>query len=168
MSLKDTAIYVSKKGGNEKMWNKYKSVAVTYFVLKLLMVLTVALLFFIPFFVSLYCETVSPEYLPLTKYWLIATLYASVVPVAISEICLDRLILNVKKDIVFVPENVKYMRYTSWCCFVIGIIFFFLGFRILLAFAIAAAAAMVGLILRVIKNVFAEAVVIKSENDLTI
>ncbi len=156
------------KGRNEKMWNKYKSVAVSFFALKILMVFTVAALFLIPFFVSLYCETVSPEYLPLTKIWLITTLYASVIPVSISEICLDRLIANVKKDIVFVPENVKYMRYTSWCCFIIGIIFFALGFRILLAFAIAAASAMVGLILRVIKNVFAEAVVIKSENDLTI
>ncbi len=150
------------------MWNKYKSAVLSHFAVQVLMVLTVAAACFIPKFVDIYCRTIEPQFVSVTRVWLMITLYATFPAALLSELCLHNLLVNIKKDAVFVPENVKYMRYISWCCFAVAIIYFVLGFRILLAFAIAAAAALFGLILRVIKNVFTEAVEIKSENDLTI
>ncbi len=160
------SVPIERQGGI--MWNKYKSIALSYFAVKILMLLTLAAVFTIPFLVSKYCETVSSENVYLTKIWLTAALYASMLPVFVSEVCLNKLLTNVKKDLVFIHENVKYMRYVSWCCFAVGVIFFVLGFRLMMSFAIAAAAIFFGFIFRVLKNVFYEAVVIKSENDLTI
>ncbi len=150
------------------MWNKYKSLAVSYFIVIALAVLTVVAAFFIPYLVGLYCQTIETELVSLTRVWLISTLYTTLAPAIVAELCLYKLLDNVKKDTVFVPENVRYLRVISWCCFIVAVLYFVLGFRILLGFAIAAAAGFFGLIVRVIKNVFYEAVVIKSENDLTI
>ena len=79
-----------------------------------------------------------------------------------------RILFNVRKNVVFDRVNVKYCRFISWCCFAVCAFFFALGFFIPFSFVIAFAAGFIGLVVRVVKNLFNEAVDIKEENDLTV
>lgn len=78
------------------------------------------------------------------------------------------LLSNINKGCIFVPRNTKCLRMISWACMLVGCVLSVLGFWRLLGFLPAFFAVMFGLIMRVLKNVFEEAVEIKSENDFTI
>jgi Protein of unknown function (DUF3036). len=99
---------------------------------------------------------------------LLVTLYFCTAFGLIALLCLDRLLANIRKEEVFTLKNVRYLRVISWCSFAVSIILFLSGFYYLLFLIIAVAAAFFGLILRVVKNVIEQAVMIKSENDFTI
>ena len=95
--------------------------------------------------------------------------YLMLVPVAVADGFLVKLLLLVKKHLVFTDRAVSCLRTISWCCFieaglfvVIGVLFF--GIDLILAFV----AGFLGLVLRVVKNVIEEAVALKAENDFTI
>ena len=60
------------------------------------------------------------------------------------------------------------LRGISWACMLAGCAFAVLGLWRFLSIMPAFAAVMFGLVMRVLKNVFEEAVEIKSENDFTI
>ncbi|MDR3295041.1 MAG: DUF2975 domain-containing protein [Clostridiales Family XIII bacterium] len=95
--------------------------------------------------------------------------YACCIPALVALLCLDRLLGNIKKERVFVEENVKALRTISWCCFAEALLFAAAALyyaHILLVPAIAMA--FFGLILRVVKNVIDAAVSLKTENDFTI
>jgi Zn-dependent protease len=79
-----------------------------------------------------------------------------------------RLLFNIRKDEIFITANVKYLRRISWCCFAVAFITFVGGFFYIPLLFIAVAAAFVGLMLRIVKNVMQNAVEIKAENELTI
>lgn len=81
---------------------------------------------------------------------------------------LNRLLKNIAEDRIFIEENVKILRILSWCCYFVGIVMAVYSFEAYPFVIIAAAAAFFGLIIRVLKNVFAKAVEIKEENDGTI
>lgn len=81
---------------------------------------------------------------------------------------LNRLLKNIAEDRIFIEENVKILRILSWCCYFVGIVMTAYSFEAYPFVIIAAAAAFFGLIIRVLKNVFAKAVEIKEENDGTI
>ena len=76
--------------------------------------------------------------------------------------------LNISEGEVFIPENVSILRLLSWCCIAAGLVCLFSALYYMPFLIVSAAAAFVGLILRVVKNVFAEAVRLKDENDYTI
>lgn len=86
--------------------------------------------------------------------------------IALSGI--TKILKNVLHDEVFTRETVKILRVLSWCCafvaFVCTIAFFF--YKVFIVFSLGAALMM--LILRVLKNVMARAVEIKEENELTV
>ena len=70
---------------------------------------------------------------------------------------------------VFVPANVTALRRISWCCTLAGALCLPTGFIVYLPFAFLGCAALfMALIVRVIKNAFAQAVNMKNELDLTI
>ena len=79
-----------------------------------------------------------------------------------------RLLRNISEGEVFIPENVSILRLLSWCCIAAGLVCLFSALYYMPFLIVSAAAAFVGLILRVVKNVFAEAVRLKDENDYTI
>lgn len=81
---------------------------------------------------------------------------------------LNRLLKNIAEDRIFIEENVKILRILSWCCYFVGITMAVYSLEAYPFVIIAAAAAFFGLIIRVLKNVFAKAVEIKEENDATI
>lgn len=97
-----------------------------------------------------------------------ACYYPSSVFAYITLYSLLRLLFNIKKDDIFIMANAKYLRRISWCCFVVAIITFVGGIFYIPFSFVAVAAAFVGLMLRVVKNVMQNAVVIKAENELTI
>lgn len=81
---------------------------------------------------------------------------------------LYHLVLNISNHIVFVIENIRHLQYLSWLCLFVGIVgcittigyFPFLFVGIIFTF--------ISLIIRVIKNVMHQALIIKEENELTI
>ena len=81
---------------------------------------------------------------------------------------LTRLLFNIKDDEIFIKKNVQHLRRISWCCFVVALITGVGGVQYIPFLFIAIAAAFVGLLLRVVKNVMQSAVIIKTENELTI
>ena len=80
------------------------------------------------------------------------------------------LLNNISKKKIFVPENVKNLRIISWCCFAVSALLAVWGILTFLEIIFLAAfiTGFIGLILRVVKNVFEEAVCIKEENDFTV
>lgn len=147
------------------MWTKSKSILLSSILVKIVILILIAGIFLIPQIARWY-DSFSQKnsiFLPLT-----IILYCTLVPGFIAIFSLDKLINNIKKDEVFIDQNVKLLRILSWCCFLAGFLFGILGFFRLLGFLLCFAAAFFGIILRVIKNVFEKAITIREENDYTI
>ncbi|WP_411654987.1 DUF2975 domain-containing protein [Anaeromassilibacillus sp. SJQ-1] len=83
-------------------------------------------------------------------------------------LCLHRLLRNIRRERVFEKENVTLLRVISWLCIAVGVVTLVSGLYYTSFFLVAAAAAFCGLIVRVVKNVFEQAIAIKTENDYTI
>ena len=100
--------------------------------------------------------------------WFVVLIYLCLIPVAVADGFLVKLLLLVKKRQVFTDKAVSCLRTISWCCFIeaglllVGVTCFFM--MPVLAFVVG----FLGLVLRVVKNVIEEAVVLKNENDFTI
>lgn len=111
-------------------------------------------------------------------------LYISLPIGLVALICLDMLLCNIKKSIVFDAKNITLLNVLSLSCFLASLISM-LSFVIILAanwnddfsffmviysiFPIMSIGeAFVGLVVRVVKNSFEKAIEIKNENDLTI
>ncbi len=105
---------------------------------------------------------------PQSRDYFLVTTYTVAVPAAVALYMMNRLLANIRKEEVFTEKNTRYLRGMSWCCLAAGLIFLVSSFYYLPFFALCAAAVFMALILRVIKNVFAQAEEIKKENDYTI
>ena len=102
------------------------------------------------------------------EMWFVLTCYGSAVFVIVTLFTLSVLLKNISKEDVFTHKNVGAIRICSWCCFAVALLCtlstaYYAPFMI-----VAVGAAFVGLILRIIKNIFGKAIVIKEENELTI
>ena len=99
---------------------------------------------------------------------LVALAYIYLVPVAVADGFLVKLLLLVKRRQVFTDRAVSCLRTISWCCFIeaglllVGVVYYYVV--PILAFIVG----FLGLVLRVVKNVIEEAVALKAENDFTI
>jgi hypothetical protein len=122
--------------------------------------------FFLPWLGRVYLELRNNN--PDLLLNLIVPIYLSLVPAAIALFCLDRMLERIKRDKVFVPSNVQAIRIISWCCFVVCLIAAVASYFLPPYVFLMAVMFFCGLILRVIKNVFMKAVLIKDENDFTI
>lgn len=94
--------------------------------------------------------------------------YACAVLAFTALFFLNKLLSNISRGKVFIGENVKLIRILSWCCYLVGIVLAVYSIWVYPFIVIAAAAAFFGLIIRVLKNVFAKAVQIQEENEGTI
>lgn len=110
---------------------------------------------------------------------MLVTLYALSVPAWIALVDLYRLLSNLREGQVFTKGNIRLLRVISWCCFgVTGIsllcfipILGMAGYRPLavpMLGMVPLAAALMGLIVRIVKNVFEQAAVMKDELDYTV
>lgn len=148
------------------MWNPDKSVILSSICTKIAIVLVIVAALAMPKLVPTYVEYTGKNTEIILS--LLVTIYACAVPGLFSLICLDRLIANIKRGEVFTEKNVRLLRVLSWLSFIVSLILFISGFYYILFLIIAVCAAFLGLILRVIKNVFEQAIIIKQENDYTI
>lgn len=104
----------------------------------------------------------------LGQIYFLISFYSLLIPAVIALVCLYRLLSNIGKEDIFVKSNVQYLRWISWSCYLAAFISLISMSYYLPYFFLVAATGFMGLILRVVKNVFAEAVFLKQENDYTI
>jgi divalent metal cation (Fe/Co/Zn/Cd) transporter len=148
------------------MTKEKRSIAITSALIKVAIVLCAAALFLMPYAAKMY-EQISFQQDNVTVPLLI-TFYVCAAFGFVILFVLNKLIKNIGSEKVFIDENVKLLKILSYCCFAIAVVtLIFARFRILV-FVITFAAAFIGLILRVIKNCFTEAIRLREENDFTI
>lgn len=99
---------------------------------------------------------------------LIICLYVCNVPGVVLLWCMDKLLRNLRQGKVFDGDNVGLLKNISICCFVVSIISLSLCSRIYFLGIVALMTAFMGLIVRIIKNVFSSAIAMRSELDLTV
>ncbi len=147
-------------------WNSDRSLTLSIWCTRLAMIMGITCAVFSPRIVNWYIDVSGkPEWL--AEPILIALL-ACCVPAMGALIWLHKLLTNIRIEDVFTDENVGLLRRISWCCFLAALITL-VSARFYLVFGlISIAAAFMGLILRVVKNVIQQAVIIKAENELTI
>ncbi len=153
------------------MWNQDRSLFLSLTIVRAFAVIIPILCVCAPWMVRWYDLTNldkiglvdGPVFLPL-----LICLYLAAVCGEVCVIFLLKLLHNIRAEQVFIPENCKYLRIISWCCLLAAIPFFAFGFWRFISFIVAMAAAFFGLILRVVKNVFVQAVALQEENDYTI
>lgn len=143
-------------------WDKDKSLLLSRVCVAVFSVALAALLVSAPWFwrAVLHRDSLCGLYLAVT--------YLSGGPAAAVLWQLHRLLKNIGAGRAFTAENVAALRLISWCCILAAAVYFCAGFFDWYLFVFAVAAAFVGLVLRVVKNVFAQAVALKEENDYTI
>lgn len=147
-------------------WNKNKSLKLSKLcVLLFVIVLAVGCITAPWLFRRLITLWGAPDHM-LAKF--LVTTYLTAIPVAVALFYLHSLLKNISQERVFDQDNVKCLRYISWCCFGVALV---CGISVIYCtplLAVAVMAAFVGLVLRVVKNVFAQAVWLKEENDYTV
>jgi len=149
------------------MWNESKSIELSKICVILFMVLQVICMIFAPMLVSRLIYMSVPARAAGNSLFLI-TIYTGSIPAGFLLAYLYILLHRISKGHVFIKENVTCLRYISWCCFAGAVICTASIYYYLPWFAISIAAAFVGLIVRVVKNVISKAVSLQDESDLTI
>jgi len=149
------------------MWNDCKSLKLSKVCTILFMVLLFVCLIGAPWLVARLLSMSTPAQ-NAGRAFFFATIYIGSIPAAALLACLYTLLHRISSGRVFINENVSCLRYISWCCFIGAILCIASGFYYIPWFLPGIAAAFVGLIIRVVKNVIAEAVALQDDSDLTI
>ncbi len=147
------------------MEHNKKSLTATLLIDRIAMGAWVVCLPFVPLIARWY-DTYSNK--PSIYVPFIACVYTALVPAGIIIYLLNSLLTNISKGRVFEHDNVKILRIISYCCFAISAVSVVMTFWRLLGGLLVLAFAFMGLLLRVLKNVFEQAVVLREENDLTV
>lgn len=136
------------------MWNQSKSLVLTAWWIRAALVLWLGIAVGLPFFLR------EPAILVL--------FYLIFVPVLAALYGLNKMLRNIQRGVVFAAMNVSCLRLVSWACFFAAV--FLLVAACLWPMLVLAAGGIgfLGLFVRVIKNMLAEAISLKQENDLTI
>lgn len=142
-----------------------KSLFVTIAINRICIAVWTACLFLVPQ-ISKWYDTYSNKK-PI--FWVLTVLlYMEMIPAAVVLYKLNKLLSNIKTGKIFEHENVGCLRVISYSCFVIAAIAAVMIYWRILAFTLTVSFAFIGLLLRVLKNVFEQAVIIREENDLTV
>lgn len=98
----------------------------------------------------------------------LASTYTACVPASVALLAMYRLLTNIEKGQVFITENVTYIDRIAIACFVASIICLASSFYYLPFLMLFIARGFVGLVLKVVKNVFRQAVLLQEDSDYTI
>lgn len=155
------------------MWNRKRSVTLSLAACFIFLAVLTAGLFLGPWFVKIWFTlyrgwSEDGEAMGNMLTLFCACFYPCAVFAYLTLYSLLRLLFHIKKDEIFISANVQYLRCISWCCFAVAVITLIGGVFYIPFSVVAVAAAFVGLMLRVVKNVMENAVAIKEENELTI
>lgn len=149
------------------MWNKEKSITLSLFSVRLFAVVLVGVCITAPWLFERFSLVRHMVPQQMLRFFLV-TVYSVAVPAAIALWQLHGLLFEIRKEQVFTAANVARLRVLSWCCLAAGAICLASVLYYPPFLALAAAGAFMALILRVVKNVFEQAVALKAENDFTI
>ncbi|MBP7073173.1 MAG: DUF2975 domain-containing protein [Clostridia bacterium] len=145
------------------MWSGRKSISLSKFCVLVFAVMLIGTVLSAPWLIRWFRPDLAGK-----KALFLSTIYSGSIPAAILLYCLYRLLRHIELEQVFITTNVEYLRRISWCCFAGSVICFAsIPYYFPWCF-VAVAAAFMGLIVRVIKNVIAQAVELKNESELTI
>lgn len=150
------------------MWNSNKSLKLSCICTRLVMILVIFGAAILPYLMNVYKSIAIYYVREIQIVPFMVLLYLCCLPALVALFSLDKLLANIKKENVFINKNVSYLRIISWCCFTVAIFLALAGYFYFLFYLVAIVAAFIGLILRVVKNVIEQAVLIKAENDFTI
>ena len=157
----------SRSTGGNDMWNDSKSLILSKVCVILFMVLLLACAVLAPRLVNTLMRMSLQASLAGAALFLY-TIYAGCAAAAALLVFLYILLRRIGAGQVFVRENTAYLRYISWCCFAGALICLASAFYYIPWLAIGVAAAFMGLIVRVVKNVIAKAVSLQDDADFTI
>ncbi len=149
--------------------SRINSALISAVLTRFLFVFIILMLAVIPYFMKVYDNYQIVKYgtdsilLPL-----ILLAYSACITALFALAILDRLLRNIRKGEIFAVQNIKMIRFVSYLCFLEALAFTVFGFIRPLSLMVAAAAAFLGLIVRVVKNIFEMAAEIKEENEYTI
>lgn len=159
---------------------KNRTVDILKAIIKICYVLLAAVVFFM-WFVTTGTITWDGESFKLIEEIQIRLLsfpFYAVVPAGYAAlICIDKLLTNIKKELVFEPETLKYLNIISYACVyaaVVGAVSVTISLVsdvydfIIVFFLLSLGELFMALVLQVIKQVFKKAIDIKKENELTI
>ena len=153
-------------------WDDAKSITLTKFCVLLLAAASAALTLGGPWLLTWITHTYHRELLQstagITTLWGLSYLCAALAFGMLYN--LYRFLQRLEHARVFVAQNVTALRRISWCCAGAAAICLPGGLALQLPFALAlgVAAGFMALLVRVIKNAFAEAVRMKNELDYTV
>lgn len=147
------------------MWNDNKSILLSRICVLVFMALLVLTAVFAPWLVDSSIENTDVSGM---KIFFLITIYTGCVPSALLLSSLFSVLRRIGKGEVFIQKNVESLRHISWYCFFGAIISFISVLYYLPWIFVAVAAAFVGLIVRIVKNVFASAVSLQDDADFTI
>ena len=148
-------------------WNNNQSIILTQVLLILFAIALLALDIFMQPVLNWYLMLRNIGDLSL-KVAMTITLYVSSAFAWLILIDMWILLRNLQKGRVFVEQNVTILRIVSYGFVALAISTFVGGFFYVPFFFVTVAAVFLTLIVRIVKNAFAEAVQMKSELDLTI
>lgn len=128
--------------------------------------LLIVLAFTAPLLVRTYIElTARPE----TMFLPVTTAFYVIFPLAAATlVALARLLRRILRGEVFVSANVAALRLISYLLYAATLVFLVAGFFYGPFLILTAAAAFIATVVRVVKNCFDAAVLLKDENELTI
>lgn len=146
------------------MWNSKKSIRLSKWCILAFMGLLVAAVVLAPWLTRWYFTFPRLGLNDVERFFL-ATIYVGFIPAAYLLYNLLRLLSRIEAGQVFTLKNVELLRRISWTCFAgAGIALVSLFYYFPWVF-LAMAAAFMGLIVRVVKNVVAQAVELQDEVD---
>ena len=146
------------------MWSEEKSISLTKFCIMLFMVLLAVVAVTAPWLTEWFVS-VSPAGQEEHRVYFMATIYVGFVPAAYLLYSLFKLLRRIESGQVFTDENVELLRRISWSCFAGAVVALVSMLYYNPWVFVAIAAAFMGLIVRVVRNVVAQAVELKKEAD---
>ena len=156
-----------RKGMDFFMWHGRKSLAFSKACVLLFMAALAACAALAPILVTWLTDS-SAAAREAGKLPFLITLYTGCVPAAMLLACLYALLHRIGKGRVFVKENATSLRYISWCCFAGAAICLAAAYFYIPWIAVSAAAGFMGIIVRVVRDVFAKAIALEEDAAFTI
>ena len=157
----------------ETLWNSKRSIILTKFCILALMLVSVIMMFCGKYLISRFLILTGGAKIDISNefsFYIITFIsYILGIIALLTLFCMLRFIVNLENDLVFVPQNIKWLRFISYGCLSAGLLLIIatvVYHKLFLVLSLAALFMM--LIVRVIKNAFEQAVEMKEELDLTI
>ena len=157
----------------EILWNSKRSIILTKFCILTLMLVSVIMMFYGKYLISRFLILTGGAKIDISNefsFYIITFIsYILGILALLTLFCMLRFIVNLENDLVFVPQNIKWLRFISYGCLSAGLLLIIatvVYHKLFLVLSLAALFMM--LIVRVIKNAFEQAIEMKEELDLTI